>query len=106
CRFGHVSLLVLTKGSMGPCIPCIQRIRCMGHMHENYGRDLDLNLLRVCVVVADAGSVTGAASRLYLTQPAVSAALKRLQRAVGAPLLARRGRGLALTERGQSPPHS
>ncbi|HWP07510.1 MAG TPA: LysR family transcriptional regulator [Polyangiaceae bacterium] len=70
-------------------------------MHENYGRDLDLNLLRVFVVVADAGSVTGAASRLYLTQPAVSAALKRLQRAVGAPLLARRGRGLELTERGQ-----
>jgi LysR family transcriptional regulator, mexEF-oprN operon transcriptional activator len=70
-------------------------------MHENYGRDLDLNLLRVLVVVADAGSVTAAASRLYLTQPAVSAALKRLQRAVGTPLLARRGRGIALTKRGQ-----
>jgi LysR family transcriptional activator of mexEF-oprN operon len=73
----------------------------MQFMHDNYGRDLDLNLLRVFVVVADAGSVTAAASRLYLTQPAVSAALKRLQRAVGTPLLARRGRGLALTKRGQ-----
>lgn len=70
-------------------------------MHENYGRDLDLNLLRVFVVVADAGSVTAAASRLYLTQPAVSAALKRLERAVGTPLFARRGRGIALTRRGQ-----
>jgi LysR family transcriptional activator of mexEF-oprN operon len=70
-------------------------------MHENYGRDLDLNLLRVFVVVADAGSVTAAASRLYLTQPAVSAALKRLKRAVGTTLLARRGRGIALTKRGQ-----
>lgn len=66
-----------------------------------YGRDLDLNLLRVFAVVADAGSVTLAASRLYLTQPAVSAALRRLQQAVGAPLFARAGRGLALTSRGE-----
>lgn len=69
-------------------------------MHRTYGRDLDLNLLRVFVVVADAGSVTEAASRLYLTQPAVSAALRRLQAAVGAPLFARQGRGLVLTARG------
>jgi LysR family transcriptional activator of mexEF-oprN operon len=70
-------------------------------MNENYDRNLDLNLLRVFVVVADAGSVTTAADRLYLTQPAVSAALKRLASAVGAPLFVRAGRGLALTGRGQ-----
>lgn len=66
-----------------------------------YGRDLDLNLLRVFAVVAETGSVTLAASQLYLTQPAVSAALRRLTTAVGAPLFARRGRGLALTSRGE-----
>lgn len=71
-------------------------------MNVDYGRDLDLNLLRVFVVVADAGSVTGAAARLYLTQPAVSAALRRLTAAVGAPLFSRRGRGLALTSRGEA----
>ena len=70
-------------------------------MQENYGRDLDLNLLRVFAVVADTGSVTVAASRLYLTQPAVSAALRRLTTAVGAPLFVRQGRGLALTSRGE-----
>lgn len=70
-------------------------------MQENYGRDLDLNLLRVFAVVADTGSVTAAASRLYLTQPAVSAALRRLTTAVGAALFVRRGRGLALTSRGE-----
>ena len=70
-------------------------------MHENYGRDLDLNLLRVFVVVAETGGVTRAAARLYLTQPAVSAALRRLATAVGAPLFARRGRGLVLTSRGE-----
>jgi LysR family transcriptional activator of mexEF-oprN operon len=70
-------------------------------MPEIYGRDLDLNLLRVFAVVAEAGSVTEAASRLYLTQPAVSAALRRLTTAVGAPLFVRQGRGLALTSRGE-----
>lgn len=70
-------------------------------MNERYDRDLDLNLLRVFVVTAEAGSVTEAARRLYLTQPAISAALKRLALAVGAPLFARSGRGLALTARGE-----
>ncbi len=69
-------------------------------MNEDYGRNLDLNLLRVFLVVAEEGSVTTAASRLYLTQPAVSAALRRLTDAVGTPLFARQGRGLALTSRG------
>lgn len=67
-----------------------------------YGRDLDLNLLRVFAVVAETASVTEAASRLYLTQPAVSAALRRLTRAVGAPLFVRQGRGLSLTSRGRA----
>jgi LysR family transcriptional activator of mexEF-oprN operon len=79
-------------------------------MSENYGRDLDLNLLRVFAAVAASGSVTQAAARLYLTQPAVSAALRRLTLAVGAPLFARQGRGLTLTARGtrlaaQATPH-
>lgn len=70
-------------------------------MNPVYGRDLDLNLLRVFVVVAEVGSVTAAAERLYLTQPAVSAALRRLAQAVDAPLFVRQGRGLALTARGR-----
>jgi len=78
----------------------------MGPIHEvyvskSYARDLDLNLLRAFVVVAEERSVTAAATRLYLTQPAISAALKRLTSAVGAPLFARQGRGLALTKRGE-----
>lgn len=69
-------------------------------MNEIYGRDLDLNLLRVFVAVASAGSVTRAAAQLYLTQPAISASLARLTRALGAPLFVRSGRGLSLTPRG------
>lgn len=69
-------------------------------MNDSYARDLDLNLLRVFVVVAEQRSVTQAAARLYLTQPAVSAALQRLTTAIGAALFVRHGRGLALTARG------
>src|SRR5688572_25873786 len=69
-------------------------------MSRSYGRDLDLNLLRVFLVVAEQGSVTNAASALYQTQPAVSAALRRLTDAVGAALFVRQGRGLTLTSRG------
>jgi LysR family transcriptional regulator, mexEF-oprN operon transcriptional activator len=67
----------------------------------DYERNLDLNLLRVFVVVAGVGSVTVAAAQLYLTQPAISAALRRLTVAVGVPLFTRHGRGLVLTQRGQ-----
>jgi LysR family transcriptional regulator, mexEF-oprN operon transcriptional activator len=70
-------------------------------MNEDYGRNLDLNLLRAFVVVAETGSVTAAAGKLYLTQPAISAALRRLTEAVGAALFARQGRGVTLTARGK-----
>ena len=74
----------------------------MPNIHgPGFGRDLDLNLLRVFAVVAETGGVTEAAKRLYLTQSAVSAALRRLTTAVGAPLFLRSGRGIALTNRGE-----
>ncbi len=63
-------------------------------------RDFDFNLLPVLFAVAETGSVTAAAARLYLTQSAVSAALGRLKAAIGAPLVTRHGRGVVLTERG------
>lgn len=63
-------------------------------------RSLDLNLLPVLVAVADTGSVTEAAARLYLTQSAVSASLARLKSAIGEAIVIRHGRGVVLTERG------
>jgi LysR family transcriptional activator of mexEF-oprN operon len=69
-------------------------------MNVAHARDLDLNLLPVLVAVADTGSVTAAAARLYLTQSAVSAALGRLRSAVGDAIVIRHGRGVVLTERG------
>jgi DNA-binding transcriptional LysR family regulator len=57
-------------------------------------RDTDLNLLRVLDAVLRERSVTGAASRLGLTQPAVSNALARLRRAFDDPLFVRSPRGM------------
>lgn len=71
-------------------------------MNDVHSRNLDLNLLPVLVAVADTGSVSAAAGRLYVTQSAVSAALGRLRSAIGAPVVIRHGRGVVLTERGAS----
>ena len=64
-------------------------------------RNLDLAALRALVTAAEAGGVTRAAGRLNLTQSAVSMQLKRLEEAVGRPLVDRSGRGFALTAEGE-----
>jgi DNA-binding transcriptional LysR family regulator len=60
----------------------------------------DLNLLKVFDEVMAERSLTKAAKRLALTQPAVSNALRRLREALGDELLVRNGRGLEPTARG------
>lgn len=68
---------------------------------ERLARDLDWNLLRVFLALAEAGSVTGAAERLSLKQPSVSAALKRLETRVQTRLIDRARGHFALTAAGQ-----
>ncbi|MEQ8456928.1 MAG: transcriptional activator NhaR [Sandaracinaceae bacterium] len=52
-------------------------------------------------MVAKEGSVTAAAESLRLSQPTVSAQVKRLEEQLGEPLLRRAGRSLELTEMGK-----
>ena len=52
--------------------------------------------------VASQGNLTEAAERLNISQPAVSAQLKRLTEAVGEPLYARHRYGITLTPAGQA----
>ena len=59
--------------------------------------DLDLNLLRVFDAVLRDGSVTAAAARLGLSQPAMSNALARLRRLLGDPLFMRTPGGMRPT---------
>ena len=62
-------------------------------------RNLDLNLLKTFDALMDEGSVTRAAQRLMLTQPAVSAMLTRLRDYFDDPLFVRSQRGMVPTER-------
>jgi DNA-binding transcriptional LysR family regulator len=62
---------------------------------------LDWNLLRTFRVIGQEQSISRAAARLHLTQPAVSQALKRLEEQLGRQLIARRGPRFALTEVGE-----
>lgn len=64
-------------------------------------RHLDLNLLRVFDEVMAERSLTRAAEKLSLTQPAVSNAMRRLRDAVGDELLVRQGHGVQPTPRAQ-----
>ncbi|GGT28530.1 LysR family transcriptional regulator [Streptomyces purpureus] len=65
-------------------------------------RDMDLELrhLKTIRAIADAGSLTRAATALGLAQPALSAQLKRIERALGGPLFDRGRDGVRATALG------
>lgn len=61
----------------------------------------NLRHLRVFLTVADLGSLTLASDRCSVSQPAVSQAINKLERAVGGALFERMRQGFFLTQRGQ-----
>jgi DNA-binding transcriptional LysR family regulator len=63
--------------------------------------DLDLRHLRVVCAIAESGSVTKAAAALGLAQPALTAQLQRIERALGGPLFERDRRGARPTAMGE-----
>jgi len=65
-------------------------------------RSVDINDVRTFVTVIEAGSVSRAASELHLTQPAVTRRLQRFEQTMGAALVDRSRRPLALTEAGRA----
>ncbi|MEW8394555.1 MAG: LysR substrate-binding domain-containing protein, partial [Candidatus Thiodiazotropha sp.] len=60
-----------------------------------------LQLMRSLLAVADSGSITEAADRIGLTQPALSRRLQQLEEQFGAELLSRGRKGAQLTEIGR-----
>jgi len=73
----------------------------MNTRHDYYVA-VELDDIRAFVAVADARSVSRAARELYLTQPAVTRRVQRLERDLGVALCDRRRRPFALTEAGQA----
>jgi DNA-binding transcriptional LysR family regulator len=63
--------------------------------------NLDLDTLRTLAVALDRGGLAQAAEHLGRTPSAISLQMKRLQDALGIPILRKRGRGLVLTEAGE-----
>jgi DNA-binding transcriptional LysR family regulator len=64
-------------------------------------RDLETALLRSFVTAVRAGSISRAATALGQTQPALSQQLRKLESAVGRPLLYRSPSGVSLTRAGE-----
>ena len=62
--------------------------------------DLEVRVLRSLVALADEGTVSGAAVKLHVSQPALSKQLALAERVTGVPLFERHARGVTPTEPG------
>lgn len=63
--------------------------------------NLDSDLLRTFLAIAQAGSVTDGATRIHRSQSAASIQIKRLERILGQPVFDRHGRGVVLSDAGR-----
>jgi len=70
-------------------------------MTPNRLRNLDMGTLRSFVTIADAGSMTRAASRLFMTQSAISMQIKRLESSLGLSVFDRSSQGMKPTTEGE-----
>jgi len=68
---------------------------------DRFVRQLDWNLLRTFLVIADERSLTRAGERLFLCQPTISGALRRLEDRLGCRLVVRGAGQFDLTDEGQ-----
>jgi len=63
---------------------------------------LDIHRLRHFVAIVDAGSINAAAGEVHVSQPSLSASIKKLEQEVGAVLLERKPRGIEPTVQGRA----
>lgn len=81
---------------MNPRTPPVES--AVPHAHAPLG--IEFRHLRHLVAVADAGTFTEAAERMFVAQPTLSQQVRRLEEMVGAPLLRRCRDGVRLTPAG------
>ncbi|MEV6947641.1 LysR family transcriptional regulator [Streptomyces sp. NPDC051172] len=70
--------------------------------HAEHVDDFDMRHLRYFLTVVRAGTVSGAAQELRISQPSLSQQIRRLERRIGAPLFIRSSRGVELTAGGRA----
>lgn len=63
--------------------------------------DNNLSLYRIFYTTAETGNISAAAKKLYISQPAVSKAISKLEQNLNAPLFLRSSKGVSLTHEGQ-----
>lgn len=63
--------------------------------------NISYDAYKVFCAVASFGSITGAAEKLYISQPAVSQSIRQLEEALGCALFVREPKGVRLTEEGR-----
>ena len=63
--------------------------------------DQNLSLYRVFYTVANTGNISKAAARLYISQPAISKSIRKLEENLEVSLFSRNSRGVQLTEEGE-----
>lgn len=85
----HISLDWTCK-RFRPCL--FGSLLCLGGMAE-----IDLHRISILIAVAEEGSVSKAAERLGMTQPALGRQVAALEKALGTPLVNRSNRGSTLT---------
>src|SRR3974377_1709802 len=82
----------MTQAQLGP--------DCLPRAAAEAPAGIELRHLRYFVTLADAGSFTHAAERMFIAQPTLSQQIRRLEDIVGTPLLQRCREGLRLTTAG------
>ncbi len=60
----------------------------------------NLSLYRIFYTTAEEGNISAAAKKLFISQPAVSKAIARLEQNIGMPLFLRSSKGVSLTHEG------
>ena len=71
-------------------------------MHRRYQEiNIPIEVIRTVVEIAETGSYTKAGERLFLSQPAISAQIKRIQSLVGGQIFERTANGLRPTAKGE-----
>lgn len=61
----------------------------------------NLNAYRIFYSVANSGSISKAAKELFISQPAISKSIQKLEEGAGCKLFSRSSRGVSLTEEGE-----
>ena len=63
--------------------------------------DQNLSLYKVFYTVANTGNISKAASELFISQPAISKSIRKLEQSLDVTLFSRNSRGVQLTEEGE-----